>query len=245
MEIQSNNNFRTDCLFFIANEKSRFFIPHDNNLFNKHVFDYLMLDTGANTSLFKIKDEDDLKNIPINFKDSQFNISKSTVVGFENINLMLLSNYDIIYNIGNNYKGKITKMRFHLCGDDIKLILKENIFNLSIESLKTLKNYYEKFQNCNHIARRRKNCLIGQDFLKNKFLIQHQNIACLFDTPKNEEELIKNYKYVNEISINSKDLIKIEKTIFSTLEDDDHDNEAQYIGNDIFYDDYDENMLTI
>jgi hypothetical protein len=216
-------------ILFVArrNRKNRFYLHSKENYFGDIKFEYVMIDTGCNSFLLPLKEGQIIeiarkynKNNSIwSFVTSRNVNSDSIVLNIESKDL--LAKFYIEDQEDNKIYSKIaiTKLRFHLCKDDIIEI--KNLFD--IRSI-VLTNHNIDHNNIK--TTRRKHALLGQSIIKDRhLLIQYENLCLLINTSDNNnvwnriEDIIIKY---NIVSGKSKE-DSFEYKEFDALEDEDHD----------------------
>lgn len=222
-------------ILFVAlmNGRHRYFVPFTDCEFEGVQVSECMIDTGCNSHLLPLK-KDELIQLSKKFDkiNYQWSIVTSDGVGGVSLTLKIKKTMGDMTAIICGNPFQIEFLRFHLCHDDIVLLLKEEKSRFGREDLKILKEKYDM----NHIFKRRTHALLGQVFYDKYLLLQFGGL-CIIANEKLNTSMENLKRIASELTIVIKDALPKIFPKFNDLEDDDHNGDCENT-DFVFFDEY-------
>lgn len=224
----------------------RYFIPSTKNFFGRFQCREVMWDSGCNSHLLALPDEDSIQSLSQLYPSDQYSWNVVISSGVSSAHLVLhispLCVGGISYSLNNDLiegqTGTLDYLRFYLCGDDVKYLIQAadaGLVPLNGLRLHKLKVFCTT---CPSVleAKRRRHSLIGQDIARSFSIIDHHGLCLFVDAelfgPKAWVLLLSCRDYLeNDIELTNK------PENFDTLEDEDHIAEDDLME---FYGDYED-----
>jgi hypothetical protein len=225
-----------NSLFVIANSRRRFFLPTKENYFGGYRVEYVMIDTGCNTSLLPIHNVGVFKQLIERFPVKEY---KWTIQGSSGVAAIpspvltvepRLEGGRIDVNISQGegkYECKLESIRFHLCLEDARYLLKdehsilEHVVN--VEKL----NIFVANMGIAKGMKRRTHALLGQSIIGKRCYAQCGNVGIMSETI---DDMIYSLKVVDRIESYGNSLVERHfqdgGKEFQDLEDEDHDDDV-------------------
>jgi len=233
-------------LVFLRNRRSRFFLPVKHNSFGGYVVEYCMLDTGCNTTLLPIPDDESLMRILGAFPIDKYIWEISSGGGVAAVQSpvlqikSMLPSERILVKLGEGnskvhgvYICELDSLRFHVSHADATRIigLGEHVTKSIVcidrlsEFVATMEALVSIGMSSKDIAGRRKHALIGQGLISDLSLLQSRKVSILTDHPISSSDTDRIISIANESdSVMRRSFFHNGKE-FDDLEDDDHDGD--------------------
>ncbi|CAF3700977.1 unnamed protein product [Rotaria sp. Silwood1] len=241
----TNNNILG---FAVKNNRDRFLIPSNQNSYNDIQIEYILIDSGSNSSLLPLpmtpEKTFDIYRLIQNFPFDRYTESFGAAHGIDPIhdttlNIKPLEDNGLsstkikcsLHSDSNKLELELPYIRFSLDRQSMKILAETDIVPFSETDKETKKdalkflddfiNYFSLMVN----NKKRDYCFLGQQFLRNVGSIQLNEVIIFIDKQKLQEKLFPPInKSVNEIAnflLNQRPIFaKTERFLF--CEDNDH-----------------------
>jgi len=199
--------------FAVKNYRDRFLIPSNQNLFGGIIIEYVLIDSGSNSSLFPLpvtpEKTFDIHQLIKNFPYHQYTWSISTAHGIGLIPVTTLhikpiedadsSLATIKCNLHYDIKAlefNLPYLRFSLNKESVKILTETNEIKFSETDKEVLQNtlqFLNEFERKFPLMinkKKREYCLLGQHFLKTVCSIQLNDTMLFIDKDKLREKLV-------------------------------------------------------
>ncbi|CAF3278337.1 unnamed protein product [Rotaria sp. Silwood2] len=216
----TNNNILG---FAVKNSRDRFLIPSNQNSYNDIQIEYILIDSGSNSSLFPLpmtpEKTFDIYRLIQNFPFDRYTWTIGTAHGIGVIHDTTLNIKPLEDNGSSSSKIKcslhsdinklefeLPHIRFSLDRESLKVLFETDIVPFSDPDKETIKNtlkFLDDFINYFPLMinnKKRDYCLLGQHFFRNVGSIQLNEVIIFIDKQKLREKLFPPInKSVNEI----------------------------------------------